>query len=78
MESELLAEAAKQVPTLAALIYLVIWFLKHIGAVSKRVEDRMSEINEHLADIIEKNTEAISRTNLLMEQLDRRIERSDL
>lgn len=56
-ETDLLLEAAKQVPALAILVFMVVWFFKHLKTVrddsEKRLTDQSERFQEKLREIIE-------------------------
>jgi uncharacterized protein YoxC len=70
MEVQALIEIGKQVPALAVLTFLVVFFLKHLNSISDRVESRLSEQNARLVDVISKSTESTERSNVLMDRLE--------
>lgn len=75
--SEFFTEAAKQVPSLGVLVFVVHIFLKHLKEIAAANSESFRQINDanleareatretlkHCADVIEKNTAAVARMN---------------
>jgi hypothetical protein len=72
-----LTEAAKQVPALAVLIGLVVYFLKHLSSESQKSEERLkavvtsqSETIRSLETVLAANNAALANAVLLLTMLD--------
>lgn len=61
-------ELAKQAPFLFAFIWLVIVFLKHI----KETGSEMREVVSKCAEAFDRNSEALGRASLALDQHERR------
>jgi hypothetical protein len=73
-------EVLKQAPALGILVYLVVYFLRHLAALSAQHQDRIRDLSaEHekrLEDVHEKTRTSLERAtstqDLLLQELGRR------
>lgn len=68
-DADVLLDAAKQLPAAAALITVVLYFLKHISDEAirrEKIEERRSEALKELGDSCHGFQEALARRNEIM------------
>lgn len=61
-----LVEAAKQVPALAVLVGLVVYFLKHIATESQKSEERLKLVNDEKDATIKSLQETLTSNNTVL------------
>lgn len=69
----MLEEMIKQAPSLAIMGFIVVQFLRHIG----RSEKRYDALVRRSEEVIQRNTEALGASSLLLEKARKALERDE-